>query len=140
MPTPTTSAAIQAIDANALLKSMGLLAFVAFCMRFFPAVGARCDFMMAVAGALAHAGYDGDLIQQVVQCIGAFNHDEGDNGTWRVAADRRRPESGRRTRKSRACPTLIKILGLGDDVLKWCRDMLGTKDGHDWRQVARWTK
>ena len=82
---------------------MRLLPFVAFCMRFFPAVGARCDFMMAVAGALARAGYDAEMIQQIVQGIGAFNQDEGDNGSWRVAAD---SVSGKmeKARKSLACP------------------------------------
>ena len=118
-------AAIQTINANDLLKSMGLLTFIAFCMRFFPAVGTRCDFMMAVAGALARAGYDGDVIQQIVQSIGSVNHDEGDNGTWRVAAE----SVGQKVEDDKevtGLPTLIKILGLGDDVLKWCRELLGT--------------
>ena len=121
----TDSFAIPAIDTKKLFNVMGLLSFIAFCMRFFPAVGVRCDFMMAVAGALAHAGYEGDMIQQVVQCIGVFNHDEGDSGTWRVAADC----VGQKVEDDKAVtglPTLIKILGLGDDVLKWCREMLGT--------------
>jgi putative DNA primase/helicase len=118
-------AAIQAIDAKTLITNMGLLAFVAFCMRFFPAVGARCDFMLAVAGALAHAGFDGDLIQQIVQRIGAFNNDDGDNGTWRVAADSV-TDKVNEGKEVTGLPTLIKILGLDDDVLKWCRDLLGT--------------
>jgi len=116
-------ASIPVIEPDALLKKMGFLSFVTFCMRFFPAVGARCDFMMAVAGALARGGYDANVIQQTVQCIGAFNGDEGDNGSWRVAADsvtNKLDEGGEVT----GLPTLIKILGLGGDVLKWCHDML----------------
>ena len=93
--------------------------------------------MMAVAGALAHAGYDGDLIQQIVQHIGAFNNDEGDNGTWRVAADSvsNKVDDGKEVT---GLPTLIKILGLGDDVLKWCRDLLGkTPDNVDGSVVPK---
>jgi hypothetical protein len=125
------TAAIPAVDAKDLLKSMGLLSFVAFCMKFFPAVGTRCDYMMAVAGALARAGYEGDLIQKIVQKIvqkiGSFNQDEGDNGTWRVAAETvgGKLDDGKEVT---GLPTLIKILGLGDDVLNWCREMLGTTD------------
>ncbi len=118
-------ASIPDIEPDALHKKMGLLSFTAFCMRFFPAVGARCDFMMAVAGALARAGYDAQLIQTIVQCVGAFNQDEGTNGSWSVAAERvgDKLDEGEEVT---GVPTLIKILGLGDDVLKWCRDMLGT--------------
>ena len=115
---------IPAIEPNILLKKMGLLAFVAFCMRFFPAVGSRCDFMMAVAGALARAGCGAELIQQTVQCIGAFNNDEGDNGSWRVSADSvtNKLDEGK---EITGLPRLIKILSFGDDVLAWCREMLG---------------
>jgi predicted P-loop ATPase len=118
-------ASISCIEPEALRKKMGLLSFIAFCMRFFPAVGARCDFMMAVAGALARVGYDAEVIQQIIQCIGAFNGDEGDNGTWRVAADNvtKKLDEGEEVT---GLPTLIKILGLDNDVLKWCREMLGT--------------
>ena len=119
-----SAAAIPVIDAKALSRDMGLLTFMAFCMRFFPSVGTRCDYMMAAAGALAHAGYDGDVIQQIVQSIGSFNHDEGDNGTWRVAADSVNQKVAD-DKEVTGLPTLIKILGLGDDVLKWCREMLG---------------
>ena len=62
-------ASIPDIEPSILLKKMGLLVFVAFCMRFFPAVGARCDFMMAVAGALARAGYDPETIQQTSKVL-----------------------------------------------------------------------
>jgi Bifunctional DNA primase/polymerase, N-terminal len=81
-------ASIPVIEPDVLKRKMGLTVFVAFCMRFFPAVGARCAFMMAVAGALARAGYDAEVIQRTVQGIGAFNHDEGTNGSWSVAAER----------------------------------------------------
>lgn len=120
-------AAVRPIDQVTLLGTTGLLVFVAFVMRFFPTVGARCDFMMAVAGALAHAGYDGDTIQKVVQAIGSFNHDEGDNGTWRVAAESvgTKVDAGKEVT---GLPTLIKILGMGDDVLKWCRTLLRMSD------------
>lgn len=117
--------ALQPLDHTTLLKSMGLLSFVAFCMRFFPAVGTRCDFMMAVAGALAHAGHDSNTIQKAVQAIGAFNHDEGDNGAWRVAADSVGTKVDEGTGVT-GLPTLIKILGMDDDVLQWCRRLLDT--------------
>lgn len=119
------TASIPDLGPHALIKKMGLLVFAAFCMRFFPAVGARCDFMMAIAGALARAGYDAETIQRIVQCIGAFNGDEGDHGSWRVAADSvtNKIDDGEEVT---GLPTLIKILGFGDDVLKWCRDLLGT--------------
>jgi hypothetical protein len=118
------TASISDIEPDTLLKKMGLLAFVAFCMRFFPAVGTRCDFMMAVAGALARAGHDPEVIQQTVQSIGTFNQDEGTNGSWSVAAERvgGKLEEGEEVT---GLPTLIKILGFGEDVLKWCRDLLG---------------
>jgi hypothetical protein len=119
------SVSVPDIEPETLIKKMGLLSFVAFCMRFFPAVGARCDFMMAVAGALARAGYDAEVIQQTVQCIGAFNSDEGDNGSWRVAADEVADKLAQ-GKEVTGLTTLIKILGFGDDVLKWCRDLLGT--------------
>jgi Virulence-associated protein E len=95
-------------------------------MRLFPAVGGRCDFMMAVAGALARAGYGADIIQRIVQSIGAFNGDEGDNGAWRVASDSvvGKLEEGEEVT---GLPTLVSILGLGADVVKWCHQMLGTK-------------
>ena len=120
-------ATLQAIDSKVLFKTMGLLSFTAFCMKLFPAVGTRCDFMMAVAGALARAGYEGDMVQRIVQHIGALNHDEGDSGTWRVAADTvtDKVDEGKEVT---GLPTLIKILGLGGEELKWCRDMLGTKE------------
>ena len=123
--TTDNTAAIPDIEPDTLLKKMGLLAFVAFCMRFFPAVGARNDFMMAVAGVLARAGYGAEVIQQTVQCIGAFNNDEGDNGSWRVAADSvtSKIDAGEEVT---GLPTLIKIMGLGDDILEWCREMLGS--------------
>jgi hypothetical protein len=119
------AASIPDIEPDILIKKMGLLSFIAFCMRFFPAVGSRCDFMMAVAGALARAGHDPEVIQQTVQCIGAFNGDEGTNGSWSVAAERvgGKVDEGEEVT---GLPTLIKILGLGDDILKWCRAMLGT--------------
>jgi hypothetical protein len=119
------AASIPDIAPDNLSKKMGLLAFVAFCMRFFPAVGARCDFMMAVAGALARVGYDADRIQQTVQSIGAFNGDEGNNGSWSVAAELvgDKLDQGE---KVTGLPAMINILGFGDDVLKWCRDTLGT--------------
>jgi P4 family phage/plasmid primase-like protien len=118
-------ASIPDIEPEILRKKMGLLTFVAFCMRFFPAGGARCDFMMAVAGALARAGYDAEAIQKTVQAIGAFNNDDGDNGSWSVAAERvgDKLEEGEEVT---GLPTLNKILGFDDDVLKWCREMLGT--------------
>jgi hypothetical protein len=118
-------ASIPDIDPNTLLKKMGLLSFTAFCMRFFPAVGARCDFMMAVAGALGRAGCSAEVIQQTVQAIGAFNHDEGTNGTWGVAAERvgGKLEGGEEVT---GLPTVVKILRLGNDVLKWCQEMLNT--------------
>jgi hypothetical protein len=116
---------IPDLEPDALIRKMGLLSFTAVCMRFFPAVGARCDFMMAVAGALARAGYDAETIQQTVQSIGAFNCDEGDNGGWRIGADdvANKINEGKEVT---GLPTLIKILGFGDDVLTWCRGMLGT--------------
>jgi P4 family phage/plasmid primase-like protien len=116
-------ASITGIEPEGLLRKMGLLSFAAFCMRFFPAVGARCDFMMAVAGALGRAGYDASVIQQIVQCIGATNHDEGDNGVWRVAADSVTDKLNK-GKEVTGLPTLIKILGFGDDVLKWCHELL----------------
>ena len=123
---------IPDVEPATLIRNMGLLAFTALCMRFFPAVGTRCDFMMAVAGALARAGYDAETIQQTVQIIGAFNGDQGDSGSWNVSAERvgiKLDEGAEVTGLS----TLIKLLGFGDDVLKWCHDMLGTpndvKDG-----------
>jgi P4 family phage/plasmid primase-like protien len=121
----TDASSVPDIEADTLLKKMGLLAFIAFCMRFFPAVGTRCDFMMAVAGALARAGHDAEVIQQSVQSIGAFNDDEGDSGSWRVAAEsvNNKIDGGEEVT---GLPTLIKILGLGEDVLSWCRDLLGT--------------
>jgi Virulence-associated protein E/Bifunctional DNA primase/polymerase, N-terminal len=124
-PNVDNMASIPVIEPDTLRKKMGLLAFSAFCMRFFPAVGARCDFMMAVAGALARAGYDAEVIQRTVQSIGAFNGDEGDNGSWRVAADSvtNKLDEGEEVT---GLPTLIKILGFGDDVLKWCHEMLGS--------------
>jgi hypothetical protein len=117
-------ASIPDTEADGLIKKMGLLAFVAFCMRFFPAVGARCDFMMAVAGSLARAGCGAELIQRIVQSIGAFNHDEGTNGSWSVAAGNVTDKLGE-GKEVTGLPTLIKILGFGDEVLKWCREMLG---------------
>jgi hypothetical protein len=42
------SVSVPDIEPENLIKKMGLLSFVAFSMRLFPAVGARCDFMMAV--------------------------------------------------------------------------------------------
>jgi hypothetical protein len=119
------AALIPDIKPDTLLKKMGLLTFVTVCMRFFPAVGARCDFMMAVAGALARVGYDAETIQQTVQSIGTFNGDEGDNGSWRVAAESVTDKIDEGEEVT-GLPTLIKILGFGDDVLKWCREMLGT--------------
>jgi hypothetical protein len=117
---------IPVIEPEALRKKMGLLAFVAFCMRFFPAVGSRCDFMMAVAGVLARAGYKADAIQNIVQSIGTFNNDCGDNGSWRVASE---SLAGKLNdgNEITGLPTLIEILGLGNDVLKWCQKLLGTK-------------
>jgi hypothetical protein len=116
---------IPDIEPDVLRKRMGLLAFAAFCTRFFPAIGTRCDFMMAVAGALARAGYGADAIQKTVQAIGSFNNDEGDNGSWRVASESvaGKLDDGKEVT---GLPTLIKILGLDEDVLKWCREMLGT--------------
>ena len=118
-------ASIPAVEPDVLRKKVGLLSFTSFCMRLFPA-GGRCDFMMAVAGALARAGYDAELIQRIVQSIGAFNGDEGDSGFWRVASD---SVAGKlkEGEEVTGLPTLVKILGLDDAVLKWCRDMLGTK-------------
>jgi Bifunctional DNA primase/polymerase, N-terminal len=81
------AASMPDIEPHILLSKMGLSVFVAFCMRFYPAVGTRCDFMMAVAGALARAGYDAKTIQQTVQRIGDFNGDNGDRGSWSVAAN-----------------------------------------------------
>jgi len=49
------TASIPDIEPEILIKKMKLLSFVAFCMRLFPAVGTRCDHMMAAAGALARA-------------------------------------------------------------------------------------
>jgi hypothetical protein len=127
-------AAIPTIQDEALLRQTGLLCFTAFCMRFFPAIGARCDFMMAVAGALARAGYEPALVQEIVQRIGAFNHDDGDKGAWRVGAQglSGKIQGGKEVT---GLPSLIKILGFGDDVEKWCRERLGTQaeaaDG-DW--------
>jgi virulence-associated protein E/bifunctional DNA primase/polymerase-like protein len=119
-------ASIPAIEAGVLRKKMGLLSFTSFCMRVFPPAGVRCDFMMAVAGALARAGYGADMIQRIVQSIGVFNGDEGDNEAWRVASD---SVAGKlkEGEEVTGLPTLVKILGLDDAVLKWCRDMLGTK-------------
>jgi P4 family phage/plasmid primase-like protien len=116
---------IPDIDPSILIKKMGLLSFTAFCMRFFPAIGARCDFMMAVAGALARAGYDAQVIQQIVQCIGAANNDEGDGGSWRVAADSVAAKL-KASEEVTGLPTLMRILGLADDVLNWCRELLGS--------------
>jgi hypothetical protein len=119
------AASIPDIEPDTLLKKMGLLSFTAFCMRFFPAVGARCDFMLAVAGALARVGYDAEVIQKTVHCIGTFNNDEGDNGSWRVAATDVTDKLNE-GKEVTGLPTLIKILGFGDDVLKWCHEMLGS--------------
>jgi hypothetical protein len=126
-------ASIRVIEPEVLRRKMGLLSFTSFCMRLFPAVGARCDFMMAVAGALARAGYDAEVIQRTVQSIGAFNHDEGTNGSWSVAAERvgGKLDEGEEVT---GLTTLIKILGFGDDVLKWCRGMLGAKEN----ATGRW--
>ena len=127
-------ASIPVIAPDVLRKKMGLLSFMSFCMRMFPAVGARCDFMMAVAGALGRAGYAAEAIQRIIQSIGAFNGDEGNNGSWRVGAE----SVGGKLNKGEevtGLPTLIKILGFGDDVLKWCHQMLDTKGdttGEEW--------
>lgn len=119
---------VPVIDLDALHRKMGLLAFVAFCMRFFPAVGSRCDFMMAVAGTLARAGYAAETIQNIAQSIGAFNNDAGDNGSWRVASESLagKLDNGE---EITGLPTLINILGLDETVLKWCRKMLGIAIG-----------
>jgi P4 family phage/plasmid primase-like protien len=124
-PNVDNMTSIPSTGPEVLHKKMGLLSFAAFCMRFFPAVGTRCDFMMAAAGALAYAGYDATTIQQTVQCIGAFNRDEGENGSWHIAAD---SVSGKiaEGKDVTGLPTLIKILGFGDDVLKWCHELLGS--------------
>ena len=124
------AASMPDIEPHTLLRKVGLSVFVAFCMRFYPAVGTRCDFMMAVAGALARAGCDTEVIQQIVQSIGAFNDDNGDNGSWSVAANSvsNKIDEGEEVT---GLPTLIKILGFGDDVLKWCRELLGTARDRD---------
>jgi len=120
-----STASIPNIEPDTLIKKMGLVSFTSLCMRFYPDVGVRCDFMMAVAGALARAGFDADVIQRTVQSIGTFNHDEGHNGSWRVAAEDVANKLGNGEEVT-GLTTLIKILGLAEDILKWCHDMLGT--------------
>ena len=106
---------------------IGLVAFAAFCARFFPALGLRCDYMMAVAGALAHAGVDSSIIQRLVQKIGEINHDAGTNGQWRVANERA-VERVEQSEEVTGIPTIITILGMNDDVANFLRECLGTTD------------
>jgi hypothetical protein len=110
-----------------LKRRMGVLAFVAFCARFFPAVGIRCDFMMAVSGALAHASIDPGLIQRLVTVVGRLNNDHGTNNTWNVA-NKRGPERVAEGKEVTGIPTIVKILGMEKDVANWLGELLGTAD------------
>jgi hypothetical protein len=69
-------------------RAIRLAAFGAVMAQLYPSVGVRCDFMMAVAGALAHASVEAETIQTFVQLIGHLNGDEGNGGRWTVAAAR----------------------------------------------------
>jgi hypothetical protein len=97
-------------------RAIRLAAFGAVMAQLYPAVGVRCDFMMAVAGALAHAAVDHEIIQSLVQLIGHLNGDEGTGGRWTVAAARG-VDRVKNDQEVTGLPTVGKILNLQPDAI-----------------------
>ena len=105
-------------------RAVRLAAFGAVMTQLFPAVGVRCDLMMAVAGALAHASVDHATIQTVVQLIGHLNGDEGTSGRWTVAAARGL-DRVKSDQEVTGLPTVGKILNLQPAVIDFLGSLLG---------------
>jgi len=121
---PEIPAEIPCMDFADVERSVKLAAFAAVMAQLFPAVGVRCDFMMAVAGALAHAGIDAEIIQTLVQRIGSLNDDPGTGGKWTVAAARGVDRVGK-GQEVTGLPTIGKILNLPPAALDFLGELLG---------------
>lgn len=106
----------------------GLVAFTGTMVRFFPPVGVRDQFMMALTGTLARAadvnGLDADMVQQIVQHVGNCAGDPGQGGEWRVQPARAegRVKDGEPTT---GLPTLCEVAGLNKDCERLFRMWLG---------------
>ncbi len=121
---PDIPSEIPTMEFSEVEQAVKLAAFGAVMAQFFPGVGVRCDFMMAVAGALAHAGIDAETIQTLVQLIGHLNGDDGDGGRWTIAAVRG-VERVENDQQVTGLPTIGKILNLPPVALDFLSELLG---------------
>jgi hypothetical protein len=59
-----------------LNKRVGLIAFLAVCVRFYPGKGHRDETCMALSGALVSAGYEAGDVDRLVELVARLAHDE----------------------------------------------------------------
>lgn len=94
-----------------LTHTMGVLAFMVFFDTYYPETGGRHDACLAAAGALARAGVDPDLIQELIQAAARRNGDEEWQSRGASASAVERLEKGDPVS---GIPTLVQQLNVSE--------------------------
>jgi len=123
---------VPEIPYDELRQKAGLLAFLSFVTRFYPPVGVRNDFNLALGGALLralHKSYRDDeqlLIEHVdrmATLVGRLAGDQGHGASWekRAATTLAKMKSGA---SATGLPKLLEIIGV-PELEKTLRNWLG---------------
>ncbi|MEL7540706.1 MAG: bifunctional DNA primase/polymerase, partial [Pseudomonadota bacterium] len=73
---PTSLEALPSFSHDEIMRRAGLNAFLALVLQAYPSKGGRDEFCFALAGVLAHAGYDAETIDRLIVGIASLAGDE----------------------------------------------------------------
>lgn len=110
------------LSSEKAMKVVGLIAFLAVCLRFYPVSGTRDDFHMALAGALLRAKHPVDDVNQISVTLAKFAGDE--EASTRGKGERTSTQLAE-GKEVTGCPRLVEMLGLPKECVDVFHAWLG---------------
>jgi hypothetical protein len=112
---------VPSVEWNKLRFHAGLAAFLAVCIRMWPATGTRDETSMALAGALLSAGLSADHADRAAKFVAEMAGDEEYEKRGKAAST---AEKIARGEPVTGLPRLVDLLGLPDACVKTIRKWL----------------
>lgn len=126
-PAPATVLPAE-VDGESLVKRAGVIAALAFFLRYYPGEGSRDDFATALTGALLRADWSDEGVEWFVSTLAQMADDEQHAMRSSKAADTRdRLAAGKKVRGLTSMPALLGV------PAEWVREAavwLGLRKGH----------
>jgi hypothetical protein len=108
--TETPSVLPAEADGEWIVKCAGIVAALAFFLRFYPGKGARDDFATAVIGALVRGGWEDKEIEWFVRTLASHAGDEqADMRSSKCEDTRKRIREGKKVRGLTSMPGLLGV-------------------------------